>query len=154
MLVLLAVVALALAVGIYIGYPLFVSDGQDNSSSQETHSLRFRKESAALDLNDLEIDFRLGKIGETDYQAMRERIIAERTDCDVSLSQAAPGVGSTESAKDNDDAAEALISARRAAKKAGKPAGACPACAHVNPVNARFCMNCGAKIGRRGGSES
>lgn len=64
-----------ISVVIFIAWPL-IQEGKANLSQEESHlvSAIAEKEAVLMGLKDLEMDFRMGKLSEEDYQNSREEL--------------------------------------------------------------------------------
>lgn len=91
-------------------------------------------------LQDLEFEFKAGKIAREDYEALRDNYRAEA----AGLMAASMEVGNADS---GDALIEREIAARRAERKR-QPADdyVCPECGFENPLPVKFCGECGAGL--------
>lgn len=91
-------------------------------------------------LQDLEFEYKAGKLAPEDYQALRVDYTAEAAQL-MAASQNLE-VQSTEDAR-----IERAVAARRARRKpASVPDYTCPQCGFENPLPVKFCGECGAKV--------
>lgn len=127
---------------IYLVWPLLSSKEADVTdavvlSARDRQELLDRKASLLAAIKDIEFDYRLGKMSEEDYAELVEQY----------KQQAEEALGRL----DDQDETEALIAKARQRIQGEKDSGAederaCPSCATPNPLEARFCMNCGAEL--------
>ena len=91
-------------------------------------------------LQDLEFEYKAGKLSPQDYQALRVDYTAEAAQL-MATSQELE-ITSTE-----DEFIEREVAARRA-RRQGEPVPdyTCPKCGFENPLPVKFCGECGAKI--------
>ncbi len=105
-----------------------------------TADLQRRRLVVYENLQDLEFEYKAGKIAPQDYEALRANYRAEAANLmAVSLQAESP------------DAADAFvereIAARRAERRQKTPDDyTCPKCGFENPVPVKFCGECGAKF--------
>ena len=94
-------------------------------------------------LQDLEFEYKAGKLAPNDYQALRVDYTAEAAQL-MAASQDLE-VQSTEDAQ-----IERAVAARRARRKPESvPDYTCPKCGFENPLPVKFCGECGAQIAPR-----
>lgn len=168
----LAAGLLTLAMVIYVLSPIL----QDRrapleSSADDLTDAQARKRVALMALRDAEYDFATGKLGDEDYQRLRQELSAEalqalRTEEVVERSQshlASDDDGVEHEAATTDVAGEEADAAPRdggsvptgieaevARVRAGLQSGdTCHQCGHVNRVGGNFCTSCGRPLGRQ-----
>jgi hypothetical protein len=112
------------------------------SADEEPSEAQFRKRVSLLQLRDAEYEYAMGKLGEEDYQALRQEISAEALAAiraEEAESHTAAGVfeGPT------DAELEEEIAAVRARLSGGS---FCSNCGHPNPAGSRYCGDCGTPI--------
>lgn len=159
---LLLIIAVALAVGVYLWLPY--SENRSRKLSQADHdfsALVAERERILRALQELEMDYLLGKVPEEDYPTHRAELLAAGVDVLKKL-DALTGKADDASAEsrleaaiadraaaaangDADDDLEALIARRKAQRKA-KPAGFCPQCGRPVQKTDRFCPSCGQAL--------
>lgn len=94
-------------------------------------------------LQDLEFEYKAGKLSPNDYQALRVDYTAEAAQL-MAASQELEISGTEEAFIARE------VAARRARRKAEPvPDYTCPQCGFENPLPVRFCGECGAKISPR-----
>ena len=166
----LLLLALLLGVGLFLAAPLMGS--LPFSSPQETReasSLMAERDRVINALQELDFDYKLGKIPEEDYPGQRKTLLqrgadilrrldelestsragsAPLADPDARIEQAAAarrGDGSRTEEPLGDARIESMVAARRAARHA-KSAGFCPRCGKSVLVTDQFCPNCGKAL--------
>lgn len=105
-----------------------------------TADLKRRRLVVYENLQDLEFEYKAGKIAPQDYEALSANYRAE-----------AAGLMEASLQAESPDAAEAFvereIAARRAERRQKPPDDyTCPKCGFENPLPVKFCGECGAKI--------
>jgi rRNA maturation endonuclease Nob1 len=101
--------------------------------------LQRKKEVVLGNIQDLDFEYKCGKLSEADYQKIRGEMTAEAA---VVFQQ----IESIESTADLDALIRREISARRSKAKAAVPTTACGSCGVSNPTTNKFCAECGAKL--------
>ena len=95
-------------------------------------------------LQDLEFEYKAGKLSPDDYHALRGDYTAEAAQLMIASKELE--ITSTE-----DAFIEREVAARRARRKAeAVPDYTCPKCGFENPLPVKFCGECGAKLATRG----
>ena len=112
------------------------------SVGEEPSEAQFRKRVSLLQLRDAEYEYAMGKLGEDDYQTLRQEISGEALAAireEESEEQAEGGVlqGITDA-----DLEEEIANVRT------RLSGGffCSDCGHPNPAGSRFCGDCGAPM--------
>lgn len=170
----LLLIALLLGVGLYLAAPLMTNRVRRVSEeSQEMSSLMAERDRVISALQELDFDFKLGKIPEEDYPGQRAELLQKGADVLKRLDSLTPspllrgegrrGEGrSAESRLEkaaaarradsaaqaealSDDEIESMLSARRKARKS-KAAGFCPRCGKPVLATDQFCPNCGKAL--------
>ena len=124
-----------------ICFPLFRKDNSlESAIIEETQwDLLLRKKEVVLgNIQDLDFEYKCGKLSEQDYQRIRGEMSAE-------AAMVLREIESVESAKDLDVLIRREISARKNKAKSA-PTTTCPSCGTPNPVSNKFCAECGAKV--------
>lgn len=94
-------------------------------------------------LQDLEFEYKAGKVSKEDYQSLRENHLAEAAQLMLASQE-------QEEITEHDLLIEKQVAARRAQKKSEHPDPyICPKCEFENPLPVKFCGNCGAEIPQR-----
>jgi hypothetical protein len=147
-------VILALAAVAFVGYP-FLQQKRESAPrvTPEHETLLERKTQVDAALQEVEFDYRTGKLPEKDFHDLTARFLSERTEVASLLglpqpaedSGAAPGPSVPASAV---SAEEPSAVARAATAATARPTqNTCPACRTLNPAGAKFCGSCGAPMG-------
>lgn len=105
-----------------------------------TADLKRRRLVVYENLQDLEFEYKAGKIAPDDYEALRGNYRAE-----------AAGLMAASLEAESEDGADAMIereiAARRAERRQKPPADyTCPKCGFENPLPVKFCGECGAAL--------
>lgn len=105
-----------------------------------TADLKRRRLVVYENLQDLEFEFKAGKIAREDYESLRDNYRAE-----------AAGLMAASLQVENADAGDALIEREVAARRAErrheeKVNYICPKCGFENPLPVKFCGECGAAL--------
>ncbi len=164
--------ALLILVAVFIARPLLDRKAQAVSEEEQILSTWLARRDRVIDaLQELDFDFKLGKIPEADYPAQRAMLLQQGAEILKKLdtlhpqhgpttdalevviaarraqSQALPENGTlpATTARPPDDDLENLIATRRGKQKT-KSAGFCSQCGHPNQANDKFCSKCGAKV--------
>jgi hypothetical protein len=123
--------------------PLFRKDDSLESAiieETEWDLLQRKKEVILGNIQDLDFEYKCGKLSEEDYKKIRGEMSAE-------AAAVFHEIDSIESSKDLDALIRREVQARR-----GKPAQAavavCPSCSFKNPATNKFCADCGARLSR------
>ena len=166
----LLLIALILGVGLFLAAPLRKNGAHAiDPGTAEVSSLMAERDRVISALQELDFDFRLGKIPEEDYPVQRTELLqkgagilrkldtlapsglpARRTASDhqARLEQAAAARRADSAArptKVSDDQIESMLAARRAARKV-RSAGFCPRCGRPVSIRDHFCPNCGKSM--------
>lgn len=153
-------------VGLYLYAPLLERQGRRVTAEEhELSSLLAERDRVVNSLQELDFDFKLGKIPEGDYPAQRAALLqrgadilrkidsfspqpASAHDTESRLEKAAAARRADASARQappTDDDLESLIVARRKARKS-KSAGFCPKCGKPVLASDKFCPSCGKSL--------
>ena len=122
--------------------PLFRKENTlESAIIEETEwDLLLRKKEVLLaNIQDLDFEYKCGKLSESDYTQVRREMAGE-------VGSVLEHIHSLEKSLDLD----ALIRREIAARKDVSPKGpqyVCPACSFNNPPKNKFCAECGAKLG-------
>ena len=100
--------------------------------------LQRKKEVILGNIQDLEFEYKCGKLSEEDYQKIRAEMNAE-------AAQVFQEVENLESSADLDALIRREISARKTRSSSVKQTS-CPSCGSKNPTTNKFCADCGAKL--------
>jgi hypothetical protein len=129
---------LSSAVIAVICIPLFRKDDTLESTiveETEWDLLQRKKEVVLGNIQDLDFEFKCGKLSAEDYEKVRAEMAAEAA---LVLEQ----IDNIESSQDLD----ALIRREIAARGRKKAGVTCPSCEAANPPANKFCAECGAKL--------
>ena len=160
------VLAVLVMVGIYL-YAPFSSRARRvrASESHEVSSLKAERDRVINSLQELDFDFKLGKIPEEDYPEQRATLLQKGSDILRKLDELAPVTTSASNVEAriekaaaakradssaaetqvSDDDLESMIAARRKEHKS-KSAGFCPKCGKSVLVTDKFCPSCGKAV--------
>jgi len=122
--------------------PLFRRDNSLESAiieETEWDLLQRKKEVILGNMQDLDFEYKCGKLSDQDYQRIRGEMTTE-------AAMVLQEIESIESTKDLDALIRREISARKGRSKAAAQDIACPACSVTNPRSNKFCAECGAKL--------
>jgi rRNA maturation endonuclease Nob1 len=101
--------------------------------------LQRKKEVVLGNIQDLDFEYKCGKLSEEDYNRIRSEMSSEAA---VVLQE----IEQIESSADLDALIRREISARKKKSKAAAPTTSCSTCKAVNPATNKFCAECGAKL--------
>ncbi|HVA00443.1 MAG TPA: hypothetical protein VMV34_02195 [Terriglobia bacterium] len=91
-------------------------------------------------IEDLEFEYKAGKIAENDYHALRENHLAEAAQLMLASQE-------QEEVSEDDVLIERQVALRRAQRKLQPPDPyTCPGCGFENPMAVKFCGNCGNQL--------
>jgi hypothetical protein len=158
--------AVLILVGMYLYAPFM--ERRARSVTEEEHelsALMAERDRVINSLQELDFDFKLGKIPEADYPTQRANLLQKGADILRKIDSLAP---QTASAQDTEARLERAIAARRADASTAKPevsdddlesmissrrkgrpnkaAGFCPRCGKPVMVTDRFCPSCGKSL--------
>ena len=122
--------------------PLFrMDDTLESAIIEETEwdLLQRKKEIILGNIQDLDFEYKCGKLSDEDYQKVRAEMSAE-------AALVFQEIENIESAADLDALIRREISARKKKSNAAAPTTACSSCGSPNPATNRFCAECGAKL--------
>jgi rubrerythrin len=133
----------------------------------EVSSLMAERDRMINALQELDFDFKLGKVPEEDYPAQRAELLQKGADILRKLDELRPASASDSNAEArlekavaarradaaapaaqaaiSDDDIESMLAARRKQRK-DKSAGFCPRCGQAVLVSDRFCPSCGKSL--------
>jgi hypothetical protein len=162
--------ALLVGVGLFLAAPLMRRVPRGYSQvDPEASSLLAERDRVINSLQELDFDFKLGKIPEEDYPAQRTVLLQRGAEILRRLDELQPGPAASPhpgpdasarieqaaaagradaagtSAELTDDSIESMLAARRAGRN-GKSAGFCPRCGRPVLVSDKFCPNCGKAL--------
>jgi hypothetical protein len=160
----LILLALLIAVGWFLAAPLMRgAHPRPLDESPEISALLAERDRVINALQELDFDFKLGKVPEDGYPAQRTELLQRGATILKELDRLAPQAASGSDVSDRieqaiaeepvvatggtlaDERIESLLAARRAARR-DKSAGFCPHCGKPVVLNDRFCPNCGKSL--------
>ena len=162
----LLLLALLLGVGFFLAAPLLRGAKPPAlDESPEISALLAERDRVITALQDLDFDFKLGKVPEEAYPDQRATLLQQGTAVLRKLDELMPAASrssrSTANASERieaaalreadrggnlaDDQIESMLAARRAARHAAS-AGFCPRCGRSVLTTDRFCPNCGKSL--------
>ena len=112
------------------------------SVGEEPSEAQFRKRVSLLQLRDAEYEYAMGKLGEEDYQALRQEISAEALAA-IQADEVESRRGSGVFEGPTDVELEEEIATVRSRLSGGS---FCSDCGHPNPAGSRFCGDCGTPM--------
>ena len=160
------ILAVVVLIGIYLYAPF--TERRARHVTEEEHelsTLMAERDRVINSLQELDFDFKLGKIPEGDYPAQRANLLQKGADILRQIDSIAPQPASAQSAdariekataagradasvalsEVSDDDVESMIAARRKTRKE-KSSGFCPKCGKPVVVSDRFCPACGKSL--------
>ena len=166
----LVLIALLVGVGLFLAAPLMRrGPGGSSQATPEASSLLAERDRVINSLQELDFDFKLGKIPQEDYPSQRTVLLQRGAEILRRLDELQPNAGSgrqshaeasaqieqaaaagradaaASTAELTDDSIESMLAARRAGRNA-KSAGFCAHCGKPVLVSDRFCPNCGKAL--------
>ena len=147
---LLLTLAVLILVGAYLYAPFLRGYGKRVTDEERELSALLAERERVLDsLQELDFDFKLGKIPEGEYPGQRASLLQKGADIlrkIDELNAEYPREAAKTSGNELTDAQiEAMISKRRAERK-GTFEGFCPKCGKPVMANDRFCPSCGKSL--------
>ena len=163
----LLLIALLLGIGLYLAAPLISDPTRHNAKEEtsETSSLMAERDRIINSLQELDFDFRLGKIPDEDYPTQRAELLQKGADIlrkldalqpqpisddeverRIELAAAARRADAAVQAESlSDDEIESMLATRRKQRKS-KSAGFCPKCGKAVLASDQFCPRCGKAL--------
>lgn len=158
----LLLIALLAGVGLFLAAPLLRgARPQRLDESPEISSLLAEQDRILTSLQELDFDFKLGKIPEDAYPGQRTSLLLRGTEILRKLDELVPESAGAASASPSarieaavagetgaslsDDKIETMLAARRSARRT-KSAGFCPRCGKPALASDRFCPHCGMSL--------
>jgi len=144
------VMMLAAAAAVVVWPIMRGRDGRDESlvEDMELGEVLAKRDAALLAIDELEADYQMGNLSETDYAELRRKYEEQA----VSVLRSVDDVRGTRTQVADgylDDEIEAQIARRRQARPAAPAppaATGCPACGAALVRGAAFCVRCGAAV--------
>jgi hypothetical protein len=158
--------AILILVAIYLYAPFMERRARRVTEEEhELSALMAERDRVINSLQELDFDFKLGKIPEEDYPAQRSSLLQKGADILRRIDSIAPQPASSQDAdariekaiaarradasvakpEPSDDDVESMIAARRKVRKE-KSSGFCPKCGKPVMVSDRFCPSCGKSL--------
>ena len=158
--------AVLLLVGIYLYAPFMERRARRVTEEEhELSALMAERDRVINSLQELDFDFKLGKIPEDDYPVQRSTLLQKGADILRKIDTLAPQATSAQDTEVrleraiaarradaslakvevSDDDIESMISSRRRSRT-NKSAGFCPKCGKPVMVTDRFCPSCGKSL--------
>ena len=158
--------AVLLLVGIYLYAPFMERRARRVTEEEhELSALMAERDRVINSLQELDFDFKLGKIPEEDYPVQRSTLLQKGADILRKIDTLAPQATSAQDTEVrleraiaarradaslarvevSDDDLESMISSRRRSRT-NKSAGFCPKCGKPVMVTDRFCPSCGKSL--------
>ena len=158
--------AILILVGIYLYAPFMERRARRVTEEEhEISALMAERDRVINSLQELDFDFKLGKIPEEDYPLQRSSLLQKGAEILSQIDTLAPQVTSTPDTEArleraiaarradasvakvavSDDDLESMISSRRRSRT-NKSAGFCPKCGKPVMVTDRFCPSCGKSL--------
>jgi rubrerythrin len=147
-------------VGLYLYAPFLERRARRVTAEEhELSTLLAERERALNALQELDFDYKLGKVPEEDYPAQRAHLLQKGAEVLKRLDELAPQKNEetrieraiaarrkkTSASTASDDEIESLIASRRKAHK-GKSAGFCSKCGKPIMDSDKFCPSCGQPV--------
>ncbi|MCB0103872.1 MAG: zinc ribbon domain-containing protein [Anaerolineales bacterium] len=160
------ILAVFIIVGMYLYLPFTVRARRiSNVDMHEISALKAGRDRVINSLQELDFDFKLGKVPAEDYPEQRAELLKKGAEILRKLDELEPRVSSARNAESrietaaaakradasssaaeiSDDDLEAMIAARRKQHKS-KPAGFCPSCGKPVLAADQFCPSCGKSL--------
>jgi rubrerythrin len=160
------ILAVLIVAGMYLYAPFMTRPRKFSTEEmREVSALKAERDRVINALQELDFDFKLGKIPAEDYPAQRaellkkgsailrqldelEPILSSAHDAEARIEKAAAAKradASSAAAELNDEDIEAMIAMRRKQRK-GKSAGFCPKCGKPVLAADSFCPSCGKSL--------
>jgi hypothetical protein len=140
----LLVLLLMLAAFLVVGQPLIRSARsarREPGGASPWNDLIGRRDAAYRAIKELDFEYQLGNLSESDYQGLRERYRSEAAATLRELDAAMRGSGAGEASPSGAATPAAVASA--VPPQADPP---CPFCARPTEVGDRYCWSCGARL--------
>jgi hypothetical protein len=158
--------AVLILVGMYLYAPFMERRARGVTEEEhELSALMAERDRVINSLQELDFDFKLGKIPEEDYPTQRASLLQKGADILRKIDSLAPQTASAQDTEArleraiaarradasnakpevSDDDLESMISSRRQ-KRPTKSAGFCPRCGKPVMVTDRFCPSCGKSL--------
>lgn len=138
---------IAAGVAIYVAAPLLsaetAGDGTLPIDVTPAVDLKRRRLVVYENLQDLEFEYKAGKISNEDYQGLRESYFVEAAQLMLNSQE-------VEKLSESEALIEREVAERRARRKMqAEEDYVCPECGFENPLPVKFCGDCGARLSPR-----
>jgi hypothetical protein len=138
--------ALALLVAAYISRPLLVKDGQAvTREDRQLSELQAMRDRILNRLQELDMDFTMGKILEEDYQLERQGLMTQGADVLKAIDALVGGAPGQARGALAEDEIEAAVTRLRGKDKPAT-SGYCPSCGTAVQQGDAFCTRCGTSL--------
>ncbi len=140
---LLFLAALAGGVVLFVLFPVFARHEEvsqlPTARAQERKSLTEQKERLYEAIKDVDFEYRAGKLSEADYQSVRSKLVSQAAAVVSKLDETVDATEKEPPPKEvpGEVATEDVTAAE---------GPTCPSCERLNPPNAKFCLQCGARM--------
>jgi hypothetical protein len=136
--------ALLIVVGAYIGQPLIIKGGRKvTQEDRKLSELQAQRDRILNRLQELDMDFAMSKVLETDYQNERSGLMQMGAETLKAIDELAGGI--TAPAERAEDDIEAAV-ARLRSKDRESTGGFCPSCGGAVQEGDAFCTHCGQTL--------
>jgi hypothetical protein len=145
--------ALALLVAAYISRPLLVKGGQVvTREDRQLSELQAKRDRILNRLQELDMDFTMGKILEEDYQLERQVLMTQGADVLKAIDALVGSAPIQAVGALDEDEIEAAV-ARLRGKDMPTTSGYCPSCGTAVQQGDAFCTRCGTSLQAREGAQ-
>lgn len=140
-------ILLVIGLAVYTVTPLLAPEGPTEDALPidvtPLTDLKRRRMVVYENIQDLEFEYKAGKVSKEDYHALRENHLAEAAQLMLASQE-------QEELTEHDLMVEKQVAERRAQKKAHQPDPyVCPECEFANPLDVKYCGNCGKELPHR-----
>jgi hypothetical protein len=137
-------ILLAVGLGVFVLTPVLAPEGPAESALPidvtPLADLKRRRMVVYDNLQDLDFEYKAGKISPEDYKSLRENYLAEAAQLMLASQE-------QEEISEHDVFVEREVAARRAQRnQARSDPYACPECGFENALPVKFCGNCGIQL--------
>ena len=142
--------AIAIVAFAFVAKPLFTHEGvRVTQEDRRISQLQANRERLLRSLQELEMDFAMGKITQDDYQEQRAQYVAEGASTLREIDEITGSSEELSRARDLDAEIEAAVEQLRT-KDAGDRAQFCPTCGNTVLSEDQFCTSCGESLSVEG----
>jgi TolA-binding protein len=142
--------AIAIVAFAFVAKPLFTHEGvRVTQEDRRLSQLQANRERLLRSLQELEMDFAMGKITQDDYQEQRAQYVAEGASTLREIDEITGSSEELSRARDLDAEIEAAVEQLRT-KDAGDRAQFCPTCGNAVLSEDQFCTSCGESLSVEG----